>query len=42
MEALLRDTMGMIGQLGGQELNCQLFSNTFDAQDDGGDCPDSD
>ena len=41
MEALLRDTMGMIGQLGGQELHCQLFNNTFDAQDDGGDRQDS-
>ena len=37
MEALLRDTICVIGQLGGQELDCQLFSNTFDAQDDGGD-----
>ena len=42
MEALLRDTMGVIGQLGGQELDCQLFSNTFHAQDDGGDRQDSD
>ena len=42
MEALLQDTMGMIGQLGGQEFNCQLFSNTFDAQDNGGDRQDSD
>ena len=37
MEALLPDTMCMIGQLGGQELDCQLFSNTSDAQDDNGD-----
>ena len=34
--------MGMIGQLGGQQLNCQLFSNTFDAQDNGGDRQDFD
>lgn len=43
MEALLHDTMGMIGQLGGQELNFQMFRNTPDAQDDGDDnCQDSD
>ncbi|XP_039113721.1 uncharacterized protein LOC120249281 [Dioscorea cayenensis subsp. rotundata] len=43
MEALLHDTMGMIGQLGGQELNFQMFRNTSDAQDDGDDnCQDSD
>ncbi|XP_039126193.1 uncharacterized protein LOC120262183 [Dioscorea cayenensis subsp. rotundata] len=35
--------MGMIGQLGGQELNFQMFRNTSDAQDDGDDnCQDSD
>ena len=34
--------MGMTGQLGGQEFNCQLFINTFDAQDNGGDRQDSD
>ncbi|XP_039115902.1 uncharacterized protein LOC120251450 [Dioscorea cayenensis subsp. rotundata] len=43
MEALLHDTVGMIGQLGGQELNFQMFRDTSDAQDDGDDsCQDSD
>ncbi|KAM0932305.1 hypothetical protein DsansV1_C47g0242711 [Dioscorea sansibarensis] len=38
---MILHTMGIIGQLCGQEFNYQLFSNTFDAQDDGGDRQDS-